>query len=746
MPTPPPVGVSGGTYTYPSQTTTSHVFSFPIPAGTYASATWTITYSFATFGSSTAQLQISLPGSTPKDVGRTVTAAGTYIDVIALVTNDHIGVVNKYAGQTLAVTVTVAGGATWTNLAITAFTLSLVSHTTAFGKKWSADSLDEHVVLSWIDNDAGCFTSSHQGLAALKGALSTGWAASASLAPYAEDVSHGLFTNGRCYLTFTKSDNTKTTLTTQYRTNDQYGTGVASDWSGEAEVVHTVDGTTNAPTGGPFQAFGTKFVVSQSDTLGKNYFRRSGDRLAQVNDRTYSVIVGGVSTPQNGVYSCTDGQGATWTWRNNSGTTGGYSGNYNGYDGLLNRFDARIGTSFSDGYVGRQYNRMVGIPLVSSPIVADRHGNLCQIVYTNRYSRIAKFSPNVFDISNNDAALGFSVTTPIDIAIPTDPNGLSIGDADFCLDWTYAERPLVDCVVPAGDKPGSVTIPVGAMTGIPDPSTDYGLQVWFTLDFTYKAANNFTLRIGSDAGTPTSTWGATYSVSGRGEYTTSTRFYISNDSMQAIWNGRGGNVTLPITYSGTVDKLVLKSVKFEYDYYGSFFFGGAKVTMSSVSDPTHITVERNPNTASTNSSNSANSEFRMSTISAAPLLADMNAAAGGTWHSNMKIEKGSSGSQPATAYPYIFVVLEAFAVLSYNAAAYDFYMVRSRDGGRFWDWGNDGRPITGLASLKALNALGTGSYSVPTLAASGDAVHALWIEGGVPKCLMTQDQGDTWEV
>ena len=130
----------------------------------------------------------------------------------------------------------------------------------------------------------------------------------------------------------------------------------------------------------------------------------------------------------------------------------------------------------------------------------------------------------------------------------------------------------------------------------------------------------------------------------------------------------------------------------------------------------------------------------------APLLDEINAQRGSTWDFDLVYTPGRDAAGYYT--PFDYVGTDAYAVLNYpvdpaDLNACDFFLIRSRDCGRSWEFANNAKPIAGLASLRDANRVGAAHFLMPSLLSEDNIVYVVWVDGAI-KTLATQDAGETW--
>ena len=134
----------------------------------------------------------------------------------------------------------------------------------------------------------------------------------------------------------------------------------------------------------------------------------------------------------------------------------------------------------------------------------------------------------------------------------------------------------------------------------------------------------------------------------------------------------------------------------------------------------------------------------------ASLLDEINGRQGNTWDFDLTWTQsnglGAGGSNKLLPLDTLFSDQYAQCVYQANppdTTKADFYLVRSRDLGRTWEYAGDGKAIAGLSGLRDYNNSGL-DIKMPALLTEDNIVHCVWVQSSVVRQVSSQDAGETF--
>ena len=678
---------------------------FAIPGGAYSALTYTVTWSQTGGGSSG---YIGVLGV----AGVTRSGAGTWTETLAI----PLSALNDGAGLTVAWSVLYSGSG---GSSVTTATLNVTAVGTTFAKRWSMDSLNQAITMAWVDTNDALQVSAFRGPSArLSGRTLPAWDTPIQLATYCSEVNLGYYPLGSVYLCYVPRDSAGNSLAPQFRINNAQGSGA---WSAAAAINYNFSSGLPSTNSGPVPR-------SQSGGDGANYFVGAGQTLFYFNN----VYNGYEQRP----FQSQSTDGTKWDW-NKAGTSGGQSS-----DGL--KFPSSnpysVLTSYNLGNMinpptpaATQNPQVVQDGMLSRPVRLD-DGTLVQLAYCSSYFKIRPVTAG-----SNALDWGGSTTNPsVSLSVPIPATG-TIAEASLILGWLQKFRWIVG-TLETNNRPVRVTFAIPNIVGVGTLVPQIGIDVSFV------NAKNLKITIGSGPVFP-STIAPQNALNGTGRLT----YTWDNRAAQNAWwpvyyefeygllnsldgtavkAAAGGNITLPISYSGTADSITINGIVMDLNYECDAA-GGATSTRTW-----------------TYGAHSVNLSILLTyydwwgPTTDAAFLAALQAAAGGNASTTLTVTTTCNGNGAA---PWLHYDLwHTSARFRYTDAAAYFRLMRSRDNGAHWEYSADGAPISALDALRQHQNVHGQIPLMPMLAGQGQHVFIGWVQNGSPQLLSSADLGETW--
>ena len=679
---------------------------FAISGGTYSSLSYTVTWSQTGGGSSGS---ISVLGV----AGPTRSGAGTWTETLAI----PVAAINDGAGLTVAWSVIYTGSG---GSSVTTATLTINAAAVTFAKRWSWDAFRENLCMAWVDNNDALQVSAFRGPSArLSGRTLPAWDTPIQLATHCSELNLGYYPLGSVYLCYTPRDASGNLLAPQYRINNAQGAGA---WSAAAAINYNLSGGLPSTNSGPVPR-------SQSGGDGGNYFVGAGQTLFYFNN----VYTGAEQRP----FQSQSTDGTKWDWNLSGNTTGGQSA-----DGL--RFQSNnpysILTPYSQGNMinppAVAYSltpQVVQDGMLSRPVrLAD--GTLVQLAYCSTYYKIRPISAGASALD-----WGGSTTNPsVALSVPVPATG-TIADVSLIFGWLQKFRWIVG-TLETNNKPVRVTFP------IPSIGISGTLVPIIGIDVSVVNAKYLKITIGSGPVFPNSI-APQNAINGSGRLTyiwdnraALNAWWAPNyEFSYGMWNSldgaaikaaAGGNITLPISYSGTADSITINGAVMDLNYECDAEIGATTTRTWTIVSGAHSTNLATPN------------YDWWGPVTDATWLAAMQSAAGTNCATTLQVTTTCNGSGAA---PWLhYDIWHTSARFRYTDAAAYFRLMRSRDNGAHWEYAADGAPISGLDTLRQFQNTPYQIPLMPMLAAQGQHVFLGWVQGGNPQMLTSADVGETW--
>ena len=635
-----------------------------------------------------------------------------------------------------------------------------------FAKRWSAALVEGRGICAFVDVSGALQVSTTRSIqGGITAGKSAGWTTPYQLAAHAQDCNVGIHPGkGRGQIWYTQLDNTGSNPASVYITSPT--AGGSQDWSSPTTLTpHTYYTATTMPS--PYSprynsATGLyKYVTSQSTGTGADVGAAGKDgRLCWYPSTQYTISVSGGTLNANGFCCMDDGIGVKWDYRDFTG-----AGAYNSFDGAPTM--SAIDTSTHG--TGKIYGSIVGGAYRSAIVQAD-NDTLYQLVFSTSYSRSAKLVPRagtptatanqIQNNVNNNPPTTSTITNNYTLAVPAGTDQIQY----VRLNWvpTVRERANVAGTLDSASRPTKVRFDIPALADIPGyddlghPTSFYGgasyLYASVVLDFTYINASGLQIAFthnltGGMTGQkyPPAQQAKTGVVNGRGEYTGTLAWdYYGNFDID---RARSSTIQFDVIINGTVDTLNIKSIALHI-HNAQTEAAMDTLTLASAQSTTTATAL---NIGFGGYGGEITVQMGSGGVSAPTLLTEINGVRGNNWDFNLTWTQhntlGPGGSTKLLPFDMLF--LDEYAQILYYAnqtdsSKGDFFLVRSRDYGKSWEFAGDGKPIAGLSGLRDANNAGI-DVKMPALVTENNIVHCVWVESSVVKTASSQDAGETWQ-
>ena len=217
-----------------------------------------------------------------------------------------------------------------------------------------------------------------------------------------------------------------------------------------------------------------------------------------------------------------------------------------------------------------------------------------------------------------------------------------------------------------------------------------------------------------------------------------------------IDRSRSSAIQFDVLINGTVDTLNIKSAKLhihniQTDTVGDTMTVASAMPTTTATSFTSLTGVGQPELFSAFTYPVAG--YSLTAGTDASLLDEINTRQGNSWDFDLTWTQsnglGAGGTNKLLPLDTLFTDQYAQCVYQANqsdATKADFYLVRSRDRGRTWEYAADGKAIAGLSGLRDYNNSGL-DIKMPALLTEDNILYCVWVESSVVRQVSSSGRG-----